>query len=100
MIFIQRRTPLGLLVAAIGDNERAAYLSGHRTRITKTLVYGISGFGAAFAGIIQSSQVHTALAIYGLSDASPAKVHVTLPLASRVTWPSSGDPAKASGSTP
>lgn len=65
MILIQRRTPLGLLVTAIGDNERAAYLSGHRTRITKTLVYAISGFGAALAGIVQSSQVHTALATYG-----------------------------------
>ena len=65
MIFVQRRTPLGLLVAAIGDNERAAYLSGHRTRGTKTLVYVISGLGAALAGIIQSSQVHTALATYG-----------------------------------
>jgi ribose/xylose/arabinose/galactoside ABC-type transport system permease subunit len=65
MIFVQRRTPLGLLVAAIGDNERAAYLSGHRTRATKTLVYAISGLGAALAGIIQSSQVHTALATYG-----------------------------------
>ncbi|MEO6013824.1 MAG: ABC transporter permease [Devosia sp.] len=65
MIFIQRQTPLGLLVTAIGDNERAAYLSGHRTRMTKTLVYGISGFGAALAGIIQSSQVHTASANYG-----------------------------------
>ena len=65
MILIQRRTPLGLWVAAIGDNERAAYLSGHRTRVTKTLVYAISGFGAALAGIIQSSQVHTALATYG-----------------------------------
>ena len=65
MIFVQRRTPLGLLVAAIGDNERAAYLSGHRTRLTKTLVYAISGLGAALAGIIQSSQVHTALATYG-----------------------------------
>ncbi|MBV9740719.1 MAG: ABC transporter permease, partial [Hyphomicrobiales bacterium] len=65
MIFIQRRTPLGLLVAAIGDNERAAYLSGHCTRATKTLVYVISGLGAALAGIIQSSQVHTALATYG-----------------------------------
>lgn len=65
MVFIQRRTALGLLVAAIGDNERAAYLSGHRTRTTKTLVYMISGFGAALAGIIQSSQVHTALATYG-----------------------------------
>jgi ribose/xylose/arabinose/galactoside ABC-type transport system permease subunit len=65
MILVQRLTPLGLLVAAIGDNERAAYLSGHRTRLTKTLVYAISGFGAALAGIVQSSQVHTALATYG-----------------------------------
>jgi ribose/xylose/arabinose/galactoside ABC-type transport system permease subunit len=65
MIFVQRRTPFGLLVAAIGDNERAARLSGHHTRATKTLVYSISGFGAALAGIIQSSQVHTALATYG-----------------------------------
>ncbi|MBX3576674.1 MAG: ABC transporter permease [Rhizobiaceae bacterium] len=65
MILVQRRTPLGLLVAAIGDNERAAYLSGHRIRLTKTLVYVICGAGAALAGIIQSSQVHTALATYG-----------------------------------
>lgn len=65
MIFIQRRTPLGLLVTAIGDNERAAELSGHRTHLTKMMVYAISGLGAALAGIIQSSQVHTALATYG-----------------------------------
>lgn len=65
MIIVQRATPLGVLVAAIGNNERAAYLSGHRTWITKVLVYTISGTGAALAGIIQSSQVHTALATYG-----------------------------------
>ncbi len=65
MIFLQRRTALGTVVSAIGENERAAYLSGHRVRLTKTLIYGISGFGAALAGIIQSSQVHTALATYG-----------------------------------
>jgi len=65
MILVQRHTPLGLLVAAIGDNERAAKLSGHRTRLTKTMVYVICGAGAALAGIIQSSQVHTALATYG-----------------------------------
>lgn len=65
LILVQRRTPVGLIVAAIGDNERAAYLSGHRTRLTKIFVYGLSGFGAALAGIIQSSQVHTALATYG-----------------------------------
>ena len=65
MVIVQRATPLGVLVAAIGNNERAAYLSGHRTWITKILVYTISGTGAALAGIIQSSQVHTALATYG-----------------------------------
>jgi ribose/xylose/arabinose/galactoside ABC-type transport system permease subunit len=65
MILVQRRTPLGLLVAAIGDNERAAWLSGHRIGLTKTVAYVICGVGAALAGIIQSSQVHTALATYG-----------------------------------
>jgi ribose transport system permease protein len=39
-------------VASIGENERAAYLSGHRVAVTKTFVYGLSGFGAALAGII------------------------------------------------
>ena len=65
MVVLQRMTPFGLLVASIGENERAAYLSGHRVAVTKMLVYGLSGFGAALAGIIQSSQVHTALATYG-----------------------------------
>ena len=65
MIFIQNRTPLGLKVAAIGDNERAARLSGHNVELTKVIVYAISGFGAALAGIVQTSQVHTALATYG-----------------------------------
>jgi ribose/xylose/arabinose/galactoside ABC-type transport system permease subunit len=65
MILVQTRTPLGLMVAATGDNERAARLSGHPTRAVKVVVYVISGAGAALAGIIQSSQVHTALATYG-----------------------------------
>jgi len=65
MIFVQRMTPLGLLVAAIGENERAAYLDGHRITLTKTAIYGICGIGAALAGIIQTSQVHTAAATYG-----------------------------------
>lgn len=64
-IALQRLTPFGLMVAAIGENERAAYLSGHRVAVTKILVYGLSGLGAALAGIIQTSQVHTALATYG-----------------------------------
>ena len=46
-VFVQRRTPLGLLVAAVGDNERTTWLSGHRTRLVTTLVYGLSGLSAA-----------------------------------------------------
>ena len=63
--FAQRCTPLGLLVAAIGDNERAAWLSGHRTRLTTLWLYGLCGLCAALAGVIQSSQVHTGAATYG-----------------------------------
>ena len=65
MIFLQKLTPMGIRVAAIGENERAAYLSGHKTRLTKAALYGISGLGAAIAGMIQSSEVHTAAATYG-----------------------------------
>ncbi|MDR3376209.1 MAG: ABC transporter permease [Ancalomicrobiaceae bacterium] len=65
MVLVQKLTPLGLLVAAIGENERAARLSGHRTRLTKMALYAICGVGAAIAGIVQSSQVHTASAVYG-----------------------------------
>lgn len=65
MLFIQRHTAFGWMVAALGDNERAAFLSGHHTRRTKTLLYGLCGLSAALAGIIQSSQVHTGSATYG-----------------------------------
>lgn len=63
--FVQKRTAFGMKVAAIGDNGRAAYLSGLRTRRIKVGLYVVSGLCAALAGIIQSSQVHTASATYG-----------------------------------
>lgn len=65
LMFLQNRTALGLRVAGIGQNERAAFLSGYPVRLTKTLLYVLSALGAAIAGIIQSSQVHTAAATYG-----------------------------------
>ncbi|THD45288.1 MAG: ABC transporter permease [Bradyrhizobium sp.] len=65
VIFLQFATPLGVRVAAIGDNERAARLSGHRVWATKLVIYALSSAGAAFAGIIQTTQVHTAAATYG-----------------------------------
>jgi ribose/xylose/arabinose/galactoside ABC-type transport system permease subunit len=65
LLFAQRRTPLGFIVAALGDNERAAWLSGHRTRLTVMWLYGLSGLCASIAGVIQASQVHTGSATYG-----------------------------------
>jgi ribose/xylose/arabinose/galactoside ABC-type transport system permease subunit len=64
--FVQYRTTFGLSVLAIGDNEQAAYLSGHHVRLTKLTTYVLCALGAGIAGIIQASQVHTAAATYGM----------------------------------
>ncbi len=55
--FVSSRTPFGRHVYAVGGNERAARTSGVRVNPTKTLVYMISGFCSALAGLIVSSQL-------------------------------------------
>ncbi|MCL4395531.1 MAG: ABC transporter permease [Chloroflexi bacterium] len=65
VVFVQVRTPLGFAVFAIGENEAAARLAGIGLLRTKIWVYALSGVGAAVAGIILASQVHTASAVYG-----------------------------------
>lgn len=55
--YVARRLPFGRHVYAIGDNERAAELSGVKVRQVKVWVYTISGFCAAIAGIIVSAQL-------------------------------------------
>jgi ribose/xylose/arabinose/galactoside ABC-type transport system permease subunit len=62
---LQYGATFGISVLAIGDNERAAYLSGHRVTRTKCLTYVICALGAGMAGVIQASQVHTAASTYG-----------------------------------
>lgn len=64
--FVQYRTTFGLSVLAVGDNEQAAYLSGHHVRLVKLLAYVICALSAGVAGVIQASQVHTAAATYGM----------------------------------
>ena len=49
--------PFGRYIYAIGGNEEAARLSGIRVERYKMLVYVISGFTAAFAGLIFTSRV-------------------------------------------
>lgn len=65
MFLVQVRTRFGLTVFAIGENEEAARLCGLPLMQTKVVVYILSGLGAAIAGIILASQVHTATATYG-----------------------------------
>lgn len=62
---LQSRTPFGTLVAATGDNDRAAWLSGLNVTAIKAATYGLCSLLAAIAGMIQSAQVHTASATYG-----------------------------------
>jgi ribose/xylose/arabinose/galactoside ABC-type transport system permease subunit len=65
-ILVQTWTRLGFTVFAVGENETAARLSGLPVWQTKVVVYAISGLGAALAGMIQSSEVHTATSTYGV----------------------------------
>jgi erythritol transport system permease protein len=55
--YVAQRTPFGRRVYAVGGNERAAALSGVRVDRVKIAVYMISGFCAAVAGLIVSSQL-------------------------------------------
>jgi ribose/xylose/arabinose/galactoside ABC-type transport system permease subunit len=64
--FVQYGTTFGLSVLAVGDNQRAARLSGIHVSRVKLLTYVICAMCAGIAGIIQASQVHTATATYGI----------------------------------
>ena len=55
--FVARKTPFGRQVYAVGGNEKAAELSGVRTRRVKLFTYMISGFCAAMVGLIIASQL-------------------------------------------
>jgi ribose/xylose/arabinose/galactoside ABC-type transport system permease subunit len=61
----QQRSRFGFTVFAVGENREAARLCGLPLARTETLAYVLSGLGAAAAGIVLASQVHTASATYG-----------------------------------
>jgi ribose/xylose/arabinose/galactoside ABC-type transport system permease subunit len=66
-----RRTTLGLHVEAVGDNERAARLSGIRVGRVQLLVYAASGLCAAGAGLLAAGDV-------GAADASHIGLYAEL----------------------
>ncbi|TCP92142.1 erythritol ABC transporter membrane protein [Cricetibacter osteomyelitidis] len=55
--YTAKKLPFGRHVYAIGDNERAAELSGIKVNNVKIWVYVISGLCAALAGIVVTSQL-------------------------------------------
>ena len=55
-----RRTAIGLFIEAVGVNRAAATLAGIRSRMLLMLVYALSGFCAAIAGIIVAGDIRGA----------------------------------------
>lgn len=55
--YVAKKLPFGRHVYSIGDNERAAELSGIKVKNVKIWVYTISGLCAAVAGMVVSSQL-------------------------------------------
>jgi len=54
-----RKTALGLMLESVGANVRAAELAGVETRLILYAAYLISGFCAAWAGVILTADTHT-----------------------------------------
>ena len=57
--FLLKYTKYGRHVFAIGGNKQAATVSGIHVKRVEFLVYMISGFCAAFAGLVLSSRIQT-----------------------------------------
>lgn len=55
--FVVRRTALGMLIEAIGINERSSRLAGINSRILLMSVYILSGLCAALAGTIVAADI-------------------------------------------
>nr|WP_156812970.1 ABC transporter permease [Corynebacterium caspium] len=58
--FVLNRTVFGRSLYAIGGNEEAAHLSGLPVKRTLTLVYGLSGLYAGFAGLVLAARLASA----------------------------------------
>lgn len=55
-----RRTPLGLFIEAVGDNEVASRFAGVPDRAVRIMAYGVCGVLAALSGVIECSYIKAA----------------------------------------
>ena len=67
MVFMLRRTVFGRYVYAIGNRERAAYLSGINTRLVLVVAFVICGGLAGLAGVLLAG--YSTKAYQGMGDA-------------------------------
>jgi len=66
-VFLLRATQFGRYIYAVGNRERAAYLSGVPTRVVIVACFALSGLTAALAGIMLTG--YSTKAYQGMGDA-------------------------------
>jgi ribose transport system permease protein len=77
-IFLLNRTTFGRTVYAIGNRERAAYLSGARTHLVLIVAFAISGGLSAFGGVLLAGYASKAAQAMGDPYLLPAIAAVVL----------------------
>jgi ribose transport system permease protein len=65
-VFLLKRTTFGRSIYAIGNSERAAYLSGSRTRRVVLIAFMLSGALSAFGGVLLAG--YSTKAYQGMGD--------------------------------
>jgi ribose transport system permease protein len=77
-VFLLTRTTFGRTVYAIGNRERAAYLSGARTRMVVMVAFALSGGLSAFGGVLLAGYASKAAQAMGDPYLLPAIAAVVL----------------------
>jgi ribose transport system permease protein len=77
-IFLLTRTTFGRAVYAIGNRERAAYLSGARTNLVLVVAFAIAGGLSAFGGVLLAGYASKAAQAMGDPYLLPAIAAVVL----------------------
>lgn len=77
-VFLLTRTTFGRTVYAIGNRERAAYLSGARTRLVVMTAFAIAGGLSAFGGVLLAGYASKAAQAMGDPYLLPAIAAVVL----------------------
>jgi ribose transport system permease protein len=77
-VFLLTRTTFGRVVYAIGNRERAAYLSGARTRLVVLVTFALAGGLSAFGGVLLAGYASKAAQAMGDPYLLPAIASVVL----------------------